>query len=140
MTVSRARTVGATVLLIALALGSTAVLAAQEADAHASSSLLTVVSGYVLISHDGSEFKAAREGELVTAGDTIRAEGGAAAEIMYFDGSTVGLGAGTDTVVASLSTPRGDALSRAWRVVTRIFAGGSRYDVGTPSSTASVRG
>jgi hypothetical protein len=140
VTVSRARTAGATVLLLALALGSTAVLAAQDVDAHASSSLLTVVSGAVVISHGGSEFTAAQEGELIAAGDTIRTEGGAAAEITYFDGSTVRLGAGTDKVVAGLTPPRGDALSRTWRVITRIFAGGSRYDVGTPSSTASVRG
>lgn len=140
MTVSRARTVGASVLLVALALGSTAVLAAQEVDAHASSSLLTVVSGAVVISHGGSEFTAAHEGELIAAGDTIRTEVGAAAEITYFDGSTVRLGADTERVVATLTTPRGDALTRAWCVVTKIFAGGSRYDVGTPSSTASVRG
>ena len=139
MTVSRARTTGAIVLLAALALGMTAVRA-EAVDARASSSVLTSVSGSVLISHAGSEFTPAREGDLVVAGDTLRSERGASAEITYFDGSTVRLDADAEEVVESLATPRGDALSRAWHVLNKIFAGGSRYDVGTPSSTASVRG
>ena len=93
---SRPRTSALTVLVVALALGlgSSAVLA-PEADALVSISTLTVVDGSVLISHAGSGFAPAREGEVVAAGDTIRTESGAAAEITYFEGSSVRLEADT---------------------------------------------
>ncbi|TMG57879.1 MAG: hypothetical protein E6H87_11540, partial [Chloroflexi bacterium] len=69
MAMSRPRTTALTVLVVALALGlgSSAVLA-PEADAIVSISTLTVVDGSVLISHAGSGFAPAREGEVVAAG------------------------------------------------------------------------
>jgi hypothetical protein len=141
VTVSRRRTAGAIGLglALALALGWTAVVA-FEVEAQASSSMLTVVTGSVVTSHAGSEFRRACDGDVIAAGDTIRTGEGAAAEITYFEGSSVRLEAGTEIVVESLSTSRGDALGRAWNVIVRLVGGGSRYEVRTPSSTASVRG
>src|SRR5437773_1593369 len=146
---SRPRTTALTVLVVALALGlgSSAVLA-PEADAIVSISTLTVVDGSVLISHAGSGFTPAREGEVVAAGDTIRTESGAAAEITYFEGSSVRLEADTQIVVESLRSEADggtvigmmQTLGRTWHVVTKLISGSSRYDVHTPSPTASVRG
>jgi len=146
---SRPRTLGAIVLVVtlALALGSSAVLA-PEADAYVSRSALTFVAGSVLLSHEGSEFKPAHEGDVIAAGDTIRTEGAAAAEITYFEGSSVRLEADTQIVVESLRTEADggtvigmmQTLGRTWHVVTKLISGGSRYEVRTPSSTASVRG
>src|SRR5438552_3727306 len=102
---SRPRNIAAIVLVVtlALALGSSAVLA-PEADAHVSRTALTFVAGSVLLSHDGSEFNEAHEGDVIAAGDTIRTESGAAAEITYFEGSSVRLEADTQIVVESLRT------------------------------------
>src|SRR5256714_2959583 len=146
---SRPRTLGAIVLVVtlALALGSSAVLA-PEADAYVSRSALTFVAGSVLVSHDGSSFKPAHEGDVIAAGDTIRTESGAAAEITYFEGSSVRLEADTELVVESLRTESDggtvigmmQTLGRSWHVVTKLIDGSSRYEVRTPSSTASVRG
>ena len=146
---SRPRTTALTVLVVALALGlgSSAVLA-PEADALVSISTLTVVDGSVLISHAGSGFTPAREGEVIAAGDTIRTESGAAAEITYFEGSSVRLEADTQIVVESLRSEADggtvigmmQTLGRTWHVVTKLISGSSRYEVHTPSSTASVRG
>ena len=146
---SRPRTTALTVLVVALALGlgSSAVLA-PEADALVSISTLTVVDGSVLISHAGSGFAPAREGEVVAAGDTIRTASGAAAEITYFEGSSVRLEADTQIVVESLRSEADggtvigmmQTLGRTWHVVTKLISGSSRYEVHTPSSTASVRG
>src|SRR5437773_1640578 len=146
---SRPRTSALTVLVVAVALGlgSSAVLA-PEADALVSISTLTVVDGSVLISHAGSGFAPAREGEVVAAGDTIRTESGAAAEITYFEGSSVRLEADTQIVVESLRSEADggtvigmmQTLGRTWHVVTKLISGSSRYEVRTPSSTASVRG
>lgn len=145
MALSRSRTVAATALLVALALGagSNAVLA-PEADALASISTLTDVDGLVLVRHGSTDFSQAHEGDVVAAGDTIRTGTAASVEITYFDGSSVRVDADAEIVVASL---RADAeggaaqtIARAWNVVTKVIAGSTRFDVRTPGSTASVRG
>src|SRR5437016_14253721 len=146
---SRPRNIAAIVLVVtlALALGSGAVLA-PEADAHVSRTALTFVAGSVLLSHDGSEFNEAHEGDVIAAGDTIRTESGAAAEITYFEGSSVRLEADTQIVVESVRTEADggtvigmmQTLGRTWHVVTKLIMGSSRYEVRTPTSTASVRG
>jgi hypothetical protein len=141
---SRSRNVAAVVLLVVLALGLGATaMPAPERDALASSSTLTVVDGVVLIGHDGSDFSAVHEGDVIAAGDTIRTEAGAAAEITYVEGSTVRIEADTQIVVESLPTSNNgviQTLERSWLVVTKLISGGSRFEVRTPSSTASVRG
>jgi hypothetical protein len=141
---SRSRNVAAVVLLVVLALGLGATaMPAPERDALASSSTLTVVDGVVLIGHDGSDFSAVHEGDVIAAGDTIRTGAGAAAEITYVEGSTVRIEADTQIVVESLPTSNNgviQTLERSWLVVTKLISGGSRFEVRTPSSTASVRG
>ncbi|MEK6207484.1 MAG: FecR domain-containing protein [Chloroflexota bacterium] len=105
--------------------------------------MLTVVDGRVFVRHGDAGFEPAREGDLVAAGDTVRTASGASAEITYFEGSSVRVEADAEIVLMSLGTPDGGALQtlgRAWHVVTMLISGESRYEVRTPSSTASVRG
>ena len=101
MALWRSRNVAAVVLIVALAfgVGSSAVLA-PEVDARVSASTLTVVDGAVLISHGAAEFTSAREGDVLVAGDTLRTGPGSAAEITYFEGSSVRLEA--DTEISSI--------------------------------------
>jgi len=142
---SRSHTVATTALLAALALGagSNAVLA-PEANAHASISTLTVVAGPVLVRHGGAEFSRAHVGDVVAPGDTIRTGTAASVEFTYFDGSSARLDADAEIVVASLRAEAEggvvQTIARAWNVLTKLVAGGTRFDVRTPSSTASVRG
>ena len=149
MALSRSRNVAAVVLIVALALGAgSSALLAPGADALVSRSMLTVVDGAVLVSQGGAEFTSAREGVVLAAGDRIRTGAGAAAEITYFEGSSVRLEAETEIVVESLRTEADggtviammQTLGRTWHVVTKLISGSSRYEVRTPSSTASVRG
>ena len=144
MALSRSRAVAVVVLLVALALGigSSAVLA-PEADALVPVSTFTIVEGAVLISHGGAEFTSAREGDLLAAGDTIRTGTGSAAEITYFEGSSIRIEAHAEIVVTSLRTSDGGAvhtLGRAWHALTKLISGNTRYEIRDPSSTASVRG
>lgn len=147
MALSRPRTIAATVLVVAFALGSSKLLA-PDADAIDSRSTLTLVAGSVVVSHDGSEFRAAREGDVIAAGDTIRIGTGAAAEITYVEGSSVRLEADTQIVAQRLRTEQDggtvvammQTIERSWNVVMKLVSGDSRYDVRAPSSTASVRG
>jgi hypothetical protein len=140
---SRSRTV-AIAFIAALALGafSSAVLA-PEPNALGSMSTLTVVDGAVLMSRGGAAFTSAREGDVLTAGDAVRTGIGAYAEITYFEGSSVRIEVESEVVIASLR-PRGTTvlgtLERIWKVVTNLVSGSTRYDVRTPSSTASMRG
>jgi len=144
LALSRSRAVAATILVLALALGlGSSALLAPEASALVSVSTLTVADGAVLISHDGAEFGSARAGDVLVAGDTIRTGTGGAAEITYFDGSSMRVDAQTETAVATLRASGGESVStfgRAWRAITKLISGGSRYEERTPSSTASVRG
>jgi hypothetical protein len=144
LALSRSRVVAGVVLIVALALGlGSGAVVSPEADAIVSASTLTVVHGAVLISHAGAEFTLAREGDVVKAGDTVRTRTGAAAEITYFEGSSVRLEADSEIVLQGLRASHdGPVLTveRAWHVVTKLFAGGSRYEMHAPSSTASVRG
>jgi hypothetical protein len=148
LALSRSRAATAVVLIVALALGAgSSVVLAPEANAVVSASTLTVVDGAVLISHAGAEFTSAGEGDVLVAGDRIRT-GAGVAEITYFEGSSERLEAETEIVVERLrigadgGTAIGimQTLERTWHVVTKLTSGGSRYEVRTPSSTASVRG
>jgi hypothetical protein len=140
---SRSRHVAsAFVLALALEVGSSALLD-RDADALASITTLTVVDGVVLVRHGDGVFALAREGDLVAAGDTVRTATGASVEITYFEGSSVRLEANAEIVVTTLRvSDRGamQTLGRVWHVVTELISGESRYNVRTPSSTASVRG
>jgi len=141
---SRSRDVAAVVLIVALALGvGSGVVLAPEADALVSISTLTVVDGAVLISHGGADFSPAREGDVLTVGDTIRTGAGSAAEMTYFEGSSVRVEANAEIVVEGLRTSDDgtvQALGHAWHVVMKLISGGSRYETRGPSATASVRG
>jgi hypothetical protein len=69
-------------------------------------------------------------------------------EITYFEGSSVRVESDAEIVVESLGGgARGGPLigiaqtiGRAWHVVTELVSGTTRYDVRTPTSTATVRG
>ena len=137
---SRSRNVASVfVMALALGVGSNALL--DRDDALASTTTLTLVRGSVLVGHGEDGFTSAHEGDLVAAGETVRTAAGSAAEITYFEGSSVRLGADSQIVVQSL----GDVglarrVDRTWHAVTGLFSGSSRYEVRTPTSTASVRG
>ena len=141
MALSRSRTVASIALLVALPVGvGSSALLPSENDALVSTSTLSVVDGSVLVRHAGADFLPAHEGDVIAAGDTIRTGTGASAEFTYFEGSSIRIEANMEIVVASLRTSNSgleQTLGRAWRVITKLFSGGSRYEVRTPSSRRS---
>lgn len=146
MALSRSRAV-ALIVGLALGVGSSALLA-RESDARTSIATLTVVDGSVLIRQGDADFAPAHEGDLAAAGDTIRAATDASAEITYFEGSSVRIESDAEVMVESLDTS-GDGgplngivqtIGRTWHVVTELVRGTTRYDLRTPTLTASVRG
>jgi len=141
---SRSQGVAAAGLGVALAFGIGATpMVPPASDALVSVSTLTVVDGAVFISHGNGDFTPARESDVLSAGDTVRTGPGSMAEITFVDGSSLRIEGGAELVVERLRRSEGDAaqrFGRAWHVVKELFTGDSRYELLTPSSTASVRG
>ncbi|HEV8468679.1 MAG TPA: FecR family protein [Candidatus Limnocylindria bacterium] len=146
---SRSRLAASLALAMGFALifGASAALA-PEADALAAISTLSAVKGDVFVRHPSGDLARANEGDVIVVGDAIRTGSDALAEITYFEGSSVRIEADTELVVENLSTASDggtvivmwQAVGRTWHVVTKLITGGSRYEVRTPSSTATVRG
>ncbi|MDQ6858366.1 MAG: FecR domain-containing protein [Chloroflexota bacterium] len=135
--------------VLAICIGATGVLAAKDQRvALGSSTTLTIISGSVLVSHATGEFAAADDGALLGAGDTVKTGPDAHAVLTYFEGSTVEMEPGTElSIQEAHANPDGSTviemqqdLGTTWNVVTKLIQGGSKYEIHTTASTASVRG
>jgi hypothetical protein len=112
--------------------------------------ILSVTEGEVLVMKEGeNDWVGAVSGTELDIGDTVKTGGNSSAEITFFDGSTMELGAGTEieileldivcsTGVATITLAQmiGDTISR----VTGILDPASSYEVETPSGVVGVRG
>jgi uncharacterized membrane protein YgcG len=111
---------------------------------------LGVIEGTVEVSRGEGAFRAGTEGQTLQAGDTVRTGLDGRAEIEYFDGSLTRLDADTTFTLrelASMPEEPGSKLieaeqaeGRTFERVTEITDSQSRFDVETPTATASVRG
>lgn len=109
---------------------------------------ITIISGDIQVRHGAGSFAPASDGEVLTAGDTVRTGDGARAVLTYFEGSSVSLEPNTELTIEDASTLTDGStiivmqqnLGRTWHVVTKLVTGNSKYEVKTPASTASVRG
>ena len=110
---------------------------------------VTIISGDVQVRHSATGlFVTATDGEVLTAGDTIRTADGARAVLTYFEGSTVSIEPNSELAIETASWDHDGStvvvmqqnVGRTWHVVTKLIAGNSKYEVKTPASTASVRG
>jgi FecR-like protein len=132
--------------VFALALGSAGLLGGSRA--LGSSTTITVIGGEVLVRHGATgQFVAAVDGEVLNAGDAIRTGDEARAVLTYFEGSNVTIEPNSDLSIDAAATQGNDTIvqmtqnaGRTWHVVTKLITGGSKYEVRTPASTASVRG
>ncbi len=137
--------------IVALCLVSSVALAVSGVSgttALGAATTLTVLSGDVEVRHAGATtFAPAADGDVVNAGDEIRTGERSRAVLTYFEGSTVTLEPSTVLLVESAESRSGGTVvrmlqlaGRTWHVVTKLASPGSRYEVETPASTASVRG
>lgn len=109
--------------------------------------VLTVISGDVLMRFGAGEFSSAADGAVLYVGSTVRTSSDARAVITLFEGSTVELEPSSDISIEEATMRSGStivqlaqSLGRSWHVVTHLTTADSRYEVRTPSATASVRG
>lgn len=146
---SRSRLVVAAVALgfgLALFLGAAGI--GRDTKALGAGTTLTVLSGAVSVRHAGGDFTTAVDGEVLTDGDAVHTGPDGRAVLTYFEGSSVTIEPSTDLAIDS-ATALSDGSTvvrmtqlagRTWHVVTKLITGGSKYEVRTPASTASVRG
>jgi len=120
-----------------------------ESRALGAATTVTIISGDIQVRHGATgSFVSATDGEVLTAGDTIRTADGARAVFTYFEGSTVSIEPNSElTIETASSLTDGSTVvvmqqnfGRTWHVVTKLITGNSKYEVKTPASTASVRG
>ncbi|HYH27397.1 MAG TPA: FecR family protein, partial [Actinomycetota bacterium] len=144
----RARMViGAAFLVAAVAVGAILLLAGPAKAKQFAT--LRVLDGSVQVSHDGEGFQPGEDGESLQQGDVVRT-GAGRAEIEYFDGSITRLDRGSTLDLVELASIEGDRDSRliegrldpgkTFNRVVEITDSQSRFDVATPTATASVRG
>ncbi len=148
----RSRIGGAAVgfaFVLAICIGATGALAAKDQRvAVGSSTTLTIISGSVLVRHATAEFAAAEDGALLGPGDTVKTGPDTHAVLTYFEGSTVEMEPDTElSIQEAHANPDGSTviemqqeLGMTWHVVTKLIQGGSKYEIHTTASTASVRG
>ncbi len=113
----------------------------------ANAATLTVLHGQVDAQKTGGDFAPAFDGDLLTGGDTVRANAAGNAVVTFFDGSTLTVESGSLVKVTSLvKTGSGgiqvtieQTLGRTWASVQKLGPD-STFEIRTPSSTAAVRG
>jgi hypothetical protein len=136
-------------LVLGFVIVSTGIIAALfPATAAASTSSLEVLDGVVALSRDGQNFTQGQDGDLVEQGDVVRTGEDSHAVLTFFDGSTIEVEPESELIVQTLkATSAGDIvmelqqnLGRSWHVVSRALTPNSKYEVRTPTTTASVRG
>lgn len=136
-------------VILAAALGAIGGLAPSgERVALGASTTLTIIAGPIFVRHPNGELAAAEDGAVLGTGDTIRTGPDGRAVLTYFEGSTVEIEPGSElTIDAAHANPDGSTVIRmqqslgtTWHVVTHLLQGGSKYEIRTPASTASVRG
>jgi len=113
----------------------------------ANAATLAVLHGQVDAQKSGGDFTPAFDGDLLTAGDVVRANAAGNAVVTFFEGSTLTIESGSQVRVASLTkTSDGgiqvtieQTLGRTWASVQKLGSS-STFEVKTPTSTAAVRG
>ncbi|MEX1208974.1 MAG: HYR domain-containing protein [Acidimicrobiia bacterium] len=114
------------------------------------SATLRVHAGTVEVSLDDATFAAATDGQVLTEGATVRTGADGRAAIEYFDGSVTRLDHSTTFKIVTLQILDNDAQSKViegeqtsgstYNRVTELTDAASRFDIETPTATASVQG
>ena len=132
--------------LVSFTLAAALALALFPVPAAASAVTLYVTSGSAQVTRAGAA-RAAIDGEQILAGDAVATSADGHVVLSFVDGSTLTLEPSTRVTVEESSahptssvTRIAQSVGRTWSSVQRIATPRSRYEVSTPSLTATVRG
>jgi hypothetical protein len=139
-------------LLVGLALVAVVALAAcgDDSGADVPSATLRVHGGTVEVSLGDGAFSSGTEGQILAEGNTIRTGADGRASIEWFDGSVTRLDFGTTFTIVTMQILDNDTQSKViegeqtsgntYNRVTELTDAASRFDIETPTATASVQG
>jgi len=116
--------------------------------AAADAATLAVLHGDVETQHAGAAFVPALDGDAIATGDVVRANGRGQAVITFFEGSTLTVEPGSDVTITALARAGTDGLQvtilqtlgRTWASVQKLRNPDARFEIRTPTSTASGAG
>lgn len=111
---------------------------------------LRILGGQVEVQHEGESLQPGEEGESLREGDLVQTGTDGRASIEYFDGSITRLDFDTSFELLALETLVNDAGSKviegsqsdgnSYNRVAELTDAASRFDIETPTATASVQG
>lgn len=138
----------AIVALIAAGVLIPGVLILTQQRAAGADMILSIIDGTADVARGPAEFTRAGDGQVLNAGDRVRTADQSHAVVTFFDGSTMELEpATTITVVQATASPTGaitiqiqQAIGRTWSAVQQLTRADSKFEIRTPSTTATVRG
>ena len=122
-------------------------LAAQRPTA-AASTVLTIFTGVAEVARGGVDFKVAADGDVLSNSDRVRTSDAGHALITFFDGSTLELepstmvqvGTASPNANGSITIEIAQTIGRTWASVQKLTRADSKFEIKTPTATATVRG
>ncbi|HET7700911.1 MAG TPA: FecR domain-containing protein [Candidatus Limnocylindria bacterium] len=96
----------------------------------------------------GGDFTPALDGDLLSSGDVVKSSTDGRAVLTFFDGSSLTVETGSVVKVTTLDRLENggirlvieQSLGRTWASVAKLKTPDSKFEIKTPTSTASVRG
>lgn len=139
------------VLLVALLFAGVLIPAAlvlTQQRASAANMILTILSGTADVALGAGGFARAADGQVLSAGDRVRTADPGHAVVTFLDGSTVEIEPATTITVAQATAAASGAITiqleqaigRTWSSVQRLARPDSKFELRTPTATATVRG
>jgi hypothetical protein len=109
---------------------------------------LAILQTDISAQKSGSDFAPALDGELLANGDVVKSSQNGRAVLSFFDGSTLTIDPGSVVKVLTLNRLANggiqlvveQSLGRTWASVAKLKTPDSKFELKTPTSTASVRG
>ncbi|MGH2492162.1 MAG: FecR family protein [Candidatus Limnocylindria bacterium] len=136
------------VALIAVGVLIPTVLVLTQQRAAGANMMLSILDGRADVARRAGNFARVADGHVLIVGDRVRTADQSHAVVTFFDGSTVEVEpATTITLVEATAAPSGaitiqleQALGRTWSSVQELTHANSKFEIKTPSTTATVRG
>lgn len=109
---------------------------------------LEILNTDISAQKSGADFAPALDGDLLASGDVVRSSAAGRAVLTFFDGSSLTVDPGSVVKVTTLNKLENggiqltieQTLGRTWASVAKLRTPDSRFEIKTPTSTASVRG
>lgn len=138
----------AVIVVVIVAVGAFLYFPRGSALAAVNAAVLAVLNSDVAASRGGGAFAPALDGDVFATGDVVRADAKGRAVLTFFEGSTLSVDPGSSVKVMSLAKTSSGGIQldveqtagRTWASVSKLTSSDSKFQIHTPTMTATVRG